>query len=113
MCSSFARKNFAHFGQSAFHQPFYQFIIRELLFLPIQFYSSRPADTQITATKNSGLDPAVNQTVVKINLLGQVLPEPISERLERVCSQLNQSAVTTLVSWLSEPWDSSLKLTLA
>ena len=96
-----------------FHQVFYQFIIRELLFLPIQFYSSGPADTQITATKNSELEPVVNQTVVKINLLGQVLPEPISERLERVCSQLNQSAVTTLVSWLSEPWDSSLKLTLA
>jgi hypothetical protein len=96
-----------------FHQVFYQFIIRELLFLPIQFYSSRPADTQITTTKNSGLEPVVSRPVVKINLLGQVLPEPISERLERVCSQLNQSAVTTLVSWLSESWDSSLKLTLA
>ncbi len=100
-------------ARQPFHQDFYQFIIRELLFLPIQFYSSNLINQEVTALQRTKQTLDSGQTSIKINLLGQVLPESISERLVRVCSQLNQLAIATLVSWLNEPWASSLKLNLA
>jgi len=96
-----------------FHQDFYQFIIRELLFLPVLFYSQEFTNRQPQWPQNLPSSIDAPEPVVKINFLGQVLPKSVSERLQQVCWQLDVSTLTTLTSWLNQPWDLSLKLNLA
>ncbi len=96
-----------------FNQDFYQFINQELLFLPVSFYSQKFSGRHFQDQSKLSEPSDFNESVVKIDFLGQPLPQPIGERLQKVCLYLDSQTLTELSRWLHEPFALSLKLSLA
>ncbi len=89
-----------------FTREFYDFLKDEILPLKIEYYPNpKPLQPNLKPQNQS------NQT--KINLLGEIIPRNLSEKLNYICSQPKQAWVNQILDLLKSPIELELKVILA